>query len=63
MEIPPCGERWYKGRPLDAQYYEDFIKPDCLNGKFKAGIPSRYLMEPFWKLVKAIRKYFTCEGK
>jgi hypothetical protein len=49
--------------PLDVQYYEEFIKPDYLNGKFEVGVPSRYLQEPFKKLLRAIRKYFTCEGR
>jgi hypothetical protein len=57
------GERWSKGMPLDVLCYEEFIKPDCLNGKVEAGIPSRYLQEPFRKLLRAIRKYFTCEGR
>jgi hypothetical protein len=62
-EIPPHGERWSKGMPLDVLCYEEFIKPDCLNGKVEVGIPSRYLQEPFRKLLRAIRKYFTCEGR
>jgi hypothetical protein len=62
-EIPPRGERWSKGMPLDALCYEEFIKPDCLNGKVEAGVPSRYLQEPFRKLLRVIRKYFTCEGR
>jgi hypothetical protein len=49
--------------PLDVLCYEEFIKPYCLNGKVEAGIPSRYLQEPFRKLLRAIRKYFICEGR
>jgi hypothetical protein len=30
-------------------------------GKSWNGVPSRYLREPFQKLLKVIRKYFTCE--
>jgi hypothetical protein len=62
-KIPPHGERWSKVMPLDVLCYEEFIKPNCLNGKVEAGIPSRYLQEPFRKLLRAIRKYFTCEGR
>jgi hypothetical protein len=62
-EIPLHGERWFKGIPLDAQCYEDFIKWDCLGGKVEAGIPRRYLQEPFQKLLRVIKKYFTCEGR
>jgi hypothetical protein len=61
MEIPLHGERWYKGMPLDVLCYEYFIKPKFLNGKVETGVPSRYLQEPFRKLLIEIRKYFTCE--
>jgi hypothetical protein len=61
MEIPSRGERWYKGMPLDVLCYKEFIKTNCLNGKIKTGVPSQYLRKPFHKLLKVIRKYFTCE--
>jgi hypothetical protein len=60
-KIPPRGEKWFKGMPLDILCYEDFIKPNYLNGKIGAGIPSQYLWEPFQKLLKVIGRYFTCE--
>jgi hypothetical protein len=47
--------------PLDLLCYEEFIKPNCLNGKIRVGVPSRYLWEPFQKLLKVIRSYFTYE--
>jgi hypothetical protein len=62
-EIPPCDEKWFKGMPLDILCYEYFIKPNCLNGKIRASIPSQYLWEPFQKLLKVIKRYFTCEGR
>jgi hypothetical protein len=49
--------------PLDMLCYEEFIKPNCLNTKIGAGVLSRYLREPFQKLLKVIRKYFTCERR
>ena len=42
-DIPLRGERWFKGMPLDAQCNEYFIKRDCLSGKVKTSVPSRYL--------------------
>jgi hypothetical protein len=42
-EIPLRSERSFKGTSLDARCYEDFIKRDCLGGKVKTGVPSRYL--------------------
>jgi hypothetical protein len=49
--------------PLDILCYEDFIKPNFLNGKIGAGVPSQYLWEPFQNLLKVIRRYFTYEGR
>jgi hypothetical protein len=60
-EIPPRSERWSKGTHLDLLCYEYFIKLNCLNEKIGAGVLSRYLREPFQKLLKVIRRYFTCE--
>jgi hypothetical protein len=57
------GEKWFKGMPLDTSCYMDFIKPEYRNRKIGANIPSEYLLEPFEKLLKIIRKYFTCEGR
>jgi hypothetical protein len=56
------GEKWFKGMPLDTSCYIDFIKPEYRNWKIGANIPSEYLLEPFEKILKIIRKYFTCEG-
>jgi hypothetical protein len=62
-EIPLYGKRWFKGMTLDAQFYEYFIKQDCLGGKIETCVPSRYLQDPFRKLLGVIRIYFTCEGR
>jgi hypothetical protein len=58
-EIPLHREKWFKGIPLDISCYKDFIKPECLNQKIGADIPSQYLLEPFEKLLKIIKIYFT----
>jgi hypothetical protein len=63
IEIPLHGKIWSKDMPLDTQCYEYFIRRDCPGWKFEAGIPSRYLQEPFQKLLRVIRKYFTYEGR
>jgi hypothetical protein len=62
MEIPPCGEKMFKGMALDISCYKDFIKPQCLNHKIGANIPSQYLLECFKKIIKIIKRYFTYEG-
>jgi hypothetical protein len=63
MEIPLQGEKSFKGMHLDISCYMDFIKPEYRNRKIGADIPSEYLLDPFEKLLKIIKKYFTCEGR
>jgi hypothetical protein len=60
-KIPMCGDRWSKFIPLDVLCYEEFIKPNCLNGKIRTSVPSRYIWDPFQKILKMIRKYSTYE--
>jgi hypothetical protein len=62
-KIPLRDERWCKGMPLDARCYEYFIKRDCLGGNVEVGIPRRYSHEPFQKLLRVVRKYFTYEER
>jgi hypothetical protein len=62
-EIPLEGKKWFKGIPLDTSSYMDFINPEYRNQKIGADIPSEYLLESFEKILKIIRKYFTCEGR
>jgi len=62
-KIPLGGERWSKGMPLDVLCYEGFIKPNCLNWKIETSVPSRYLRDPFQKLLKVIGEYFICERR
>jgi hypothetical protein len=33
MKIPPHGEKWFKGMPLDISCYMDFIKTEFQNQK------------------------------
>jgi hypothetical protein len=33
MKISLRGEKWFKGMPFNIFFYQDFIKPNCLNGK------------------------------
>jgi hypothetical protein len=37
---PPHGEKWSKCMPVDVLCYEDFINPNFLNGKIRAGVLS-----------------------
>jgi hypothetical protein len=62
-EIPMQGEKWFKGMPLDTSFYIDFLKPEYKNQKIGASIPREYVLEPYEKLLRVIRKYFTCEGR
>jgi hypothetical protein len=63
MEIPLQGEKWFKVMSLYTSCYIDFIETEYRNWKIGANIPSKYLLEPFEKILKIIRMYFTYEGR
>lgn len=48
---------------LDIVHYKYFIKPKYKNKEYEAIVPREYLLEPHRKLLKVIKRYFTCEGR
>jgi len=59
--IPNIGEKWNKGKYIDREFYEPYIKATYL-GKLKRVFPFKFLEDRFAPLMKIISKYFTCEG-
>jgi len=49
--------------PLNTSFSIDFLKPEYKNQKIGASIPREYVLEPYEKILRVIRKYFTCEGR
>lgn len=49
--------------PLDPMFYTDFLNTKYIKQKFGATIPREYVLEPYEKLLRVIRRYFTCEGR
>lgn len=63
MEIPLQGEQWFKGMPLDIAHYKDFLELEYRDKEHGAIVPKEYLPEHHSKLLQAIQRYFTCEGR
>jgi hypothetical protein len=61
--IPVQGEKWFKGMALDSTYCNDYFKPEHQNEKLSAGIPRKYMLDHFDKLLRVIQRFFTCEGR
>ena len=60
--IPNVGQQWNKGKYVDREYYEPYIKARY-HSKISNVFPFKYLEDRFASLMKIIIKYFTCEGR
>jgi hypothetical protein len=61
-EIPNTGERWFKVMTLNASFSKEFLKPKYQGDNLSKGVPINHMLEDFDKMLKAIQRYFTCEG-
>jgi hypothetical protein len=61
--IPVQGEKWFKGMALDSTYCNDYFKLEHQNEKLSAGVPRKYMLDHFDKLLHVIQCFFTCEGR
>jgi len=57
------GEQWFKGMPLDIVNYKDFLNSKYRSKEYGAIVLREYFLEPYKKLRKIIKRYFTCEGR
>ena len=60
--IPNMGDKWFKSKDLEDQYYEPFIKPRYRNER-RTVFPFSYLLDRYAPMMKIIMKYFSCEGR
>ena len=60
--IPKIWEKWFKNSDLDVQNYRAFIKSHYKDA-IKNFFPFGQLLNNFSPLMKAIMRYFTCEGR
>jgi hypothetical protein len=60
--IPMQGERWFKGTRLDSSYCNDYFKAGFQNENLSTQVPRSYMLEHHDKLLRVIKRYFTCEG-
>jgi hypothetical protein len=63
MEITNTGERWFKSMNLNASFSKYFLKLEHQKDNLSKGVPRSHLVEGFDKMLKAIQRYFTSEGR
>jgi len=62
--LPLNGERWFKNNKVDEGSLLQFLKPECQNPDWNAGIPAKHLVQEKWGMAMvAIQQYITCEGR
>jgi len=61
-DIPNHGENSFKGMNLDLEEYKPYLKSQYKRAHLHA-FPFEYLLRRYAPLMKAIMKFFTCEGR
>jgi hypothetical protein len=61
--IPITDERWFKAMDLSSSYAKDHFKPEYQANDLSKSMPRSQLIEQFYRLLKIIQRYFTCEGR
>ena len=61
--LPLNGERWFKNQKVDEGSLLQFLKPECQNPDWNAGIPAKHLQQKWGMAMIAIQQYITCEGR
>jgi hypothetical protein len=62
-EIPNTGERWFKFMNLNAIFSKEFLKPECQGDNLSKGVPRSHMVEGFDKMIRVIKRHFTCDGR
>jgi hypothetical protein len=63
-EIPRIGQLWFKARKLEKEgLCEDMLKPEHRGDDLVKGVPRKWLIEEYDKLLFIIHIFFTCEGR
>jgi len=62
-EISLQGEQWFNSMPLHIAHYKVFLKLEYTDREYGVIFPKKYLLEHNNKILQAIQRYFTCEGR
>lgn len=63
-ELPRNGEKWFKNRGINGEYWKIFLKnPNMDTTVFKKGIPSTTLKSKWRNLLLILKKIITCGGQ
>jgi hypothetical protein len=63
-EIPRIGELWFKSRRLEKEYWCQYmLKTEHRGDDLVKGVPRKWLLEEYDKLLFIIQRFFTCEGR
>ena len=63
IDIPDCGEKWFKAMSLNSSFSKEFLKPEYQGDNLFKGVPRGHMLEYFEKIHRFIQRYFMCEGR
>jgi hypothetical protein len=63
-EIPRIGEQWFKAKKIEKEdWCQDMLRPEHRGVDLVRGVPRKWLIEDYDKLLFIIQRFFTCEGR
>jgi hypothetical protein len=63
-DIPRIGEQWFKAKKIEKKdRCQDMLRPKHRGVDLVRGVPRKWLIEYYDKLLSIIQRFFTCEGR
>jgi hypothetical protein len=63
-EIPRTGEQWFKAKKIEKEdWCQDMLRPEHRGVDLVKGVPRKWLIEDYDKMLFIIQRFFTCEGR
>jgi hypothetical protein len=61
--IPISGQNWFKAMVLSSPFIKDIFKPEYQANDLSKSVPRNQLIDQFDRMLKIIKRYFSCEGR
>jgi len=63
-KIPRTREQWFKEKRIEKEEWcQDMLRPKHRGADLVKGVPSKWLIEEYDKMIFIIQRFFTCEGR
>jgi hypothetical protein len=64
IDIPRTREQWFKEKRIEKEdWCQDMLRPEHRGVDLVKGVPRKWIIEEYDKLLFIIQRFFTCEGR